>query len=154
MSLDWQKTTITPCFKELRREGIRATVKNLACCTNCGHSDHEGSEAYVGFTLQDRDYAREHNEDWMYLFHHLPKERHRQKAVEVLRKYFCVAWDETDEHKILVSRKRNHWKLLRDMYHMRRVALYWLSLTVHLYQPPHGRGFKRDLASFIEDELL
>ena len=108
----------------------------------------------MGFTRQDLDYAREFGTESVYLYHHLPTERHRKNALAALRKYFCVAWDETDEHKILISRKRDYWKPLRSMVQKRRVALYWQSLTAHHYQPPHGRGFKRDLAAFLDDDGL
>lgn len=149
MWMHWQKTSITPCFEELRRKGIRASVRNLACCTHCAHAQHD-EVAYLGFTMYERDVAREYDVCALFLYHELPNEHFQETALRTLRRYFHVAWSGRAEDKILVTKKRDLWALVRAHVAARSVAVYWCSLTSYLYKPPDGRGYKRDLAAFLE----
>lgn len=152
--VQWQKHVVRKCFEELRRRGVRAVgLRCLPCCTSCGHRDaaEDESSDYVGFTLQDRDFACDAKAGTrlqLYLYHGLTRAG-RDVALQILKRHFAVHWDGTDERKILVAEKVDHWATLRRYVRARSVAHWWHLQTSHLYEPPHGRGFKRDLAEFL-----
>jgi len=43
------------------------------------------------------------------------------------------------------------WRKLRDMFTVRRIALFWLEHAVKAEYAPGGRGQKRDLDEFERD---
>ena len=149
MWMDWQKTCITPCFQELRRKGVRACVRNLPCCTFCAHAQND-EFAYLGYTTYERDLAREYDVCALYLYHELPNEHIEKTALGTLRRYFKVEWSGRAEDKIFITKKRDMWKLVRAHVAARSISMYWWGTTSHLYKPPNGRGYKRDLAAFLE----
>lgn len=153
--MKWQKEALTPCFVLLRRKGIYASTRSVACCTTCAHAQAHGqSNCYLGFTAQDRDAAREarsSGELRLWLFHHFPSSAEAKTAVKILRRFFHVTWNYRQAHKILIKVKKDRWQEIRNFVKIRRVAVYWQSLTAQHYEPPHGRGYKRDLAAFLQD---
>lgn len=153
--MKWQKDFVTPCFVLLRRKGIYASTRGVPCCTTCAHAQANGeSNCYLGFTAQDRDAAREAQSTdqlRLWLFHHFPNAAEARTAVGILRRFFDVTWNYRQANKILIKVKKNRWRQIRNFVKVRRVAVYWQSLTAQHYKPPHGRGYKRDLAAFLQD---
>ena len=65
----------------------------------------------------------------LWLFHHFPSAAEAKTAVKILRRFFDVTWNFRQAHKILIKVKKDRWAQIRNWVKLRRVAVYWQSLT-------------------------
>ena len=153
--LHFQKTAITPAFKDLRNSQIFCSVQKLKWCQTDAHAELSGDySSYVFFHWQSKMSCIELESDQemkLYIGYHFETTEVEARAILALRKYFNVLWD-GDKRKciILCSKDRSLWAVIRRWFVIRCISLYWHGLTSHLYASGCV-GRKRDRCAFEEE---
>ena len=137
--MKWQKEALTPCFVLLRRKGIHASTRSVPAVRRARTRRPRRKQLLFGLTAQDRDVAREARAPASCAcgFSTISERGRVQTAVKILA-FFDVTWNFRQAHKILIKVKKDRWAQIRNWVKLRRVAVYWQSLTTSHYEPPHG----------------
>lgn len=153
----FQKSALVPAFRKLRARHIFATVQRLACCQNSAHAELSWQyDSFLFFHLQDKDYCIEtplSRPLKLYLGFDFRSVEDEALALAILKTYFRVEWNGDHRKRILISLKVSFWEAIRSYVRKRSIAVYWKSLTAHLYAAG-GVGRKRDLEAFEGDSMM